>query len=206
MATKRTDTPQPAGGSLSGNAPDRADAVLLLVDVINALDFPGASLFLPAATRTARRMAALKARCMARGIPTIYVNDNFGRWRSHFEAIVSNAMASHAQAAVRQVLPGPDDYFVLKPKNSGFYETTLHLLLGHIGARQLILAGFMADNCVTFTAHDAYLRGYGLWIPSDCTASMRPESTRAALHQAQRVLGADVRASTKRRLPSARRR
>lgn len=186
--------------SLHGNAPDKSGVVLLLVDVINALAFPGAELFLPEAERTARRLATLKARCVQRGIPAVYVNDNFGRWRSNFGAITENAMASHAQRVVRHVLPGPEDYFVLKPKNSGFYETTLHLLLQHIGARQLILTGFMADNCISFTADDAYLRGYELWIPSDCTASMRKESTKAALLHAGRVLGADVRGS-KRRLP-----
>lgn len=190
---------------LHGNTPDRAEVVLLLIDVVNAMDFPGAQLLLARAEPAARRLAALKARCRRRGIPSVYVNDNFGRWRSHFEGLVTHAMGSPGRKVVQHLLPEPDDYFVLKPKNSGFFETTLHLLLTHIQARHLILAGFTADNCVMFTAHDAYLRNYRLWIPSDCTASLRPESARYALRHAQRVLGADIRPSSHRRLVFARR-
>ena len=90
-----------------------------------------------------------------------------------------------------------DDYFVLKPKHSGFFSTTLHTLLDYLGARTLILAGFTADICVLFTANDAYMRDYHLLIPSDCVASLDPRENEHALEQMKRVLKADIRPSAK---------
>jgi nicotinamidase-related amidase len=132
--------------------------VLLLVDVINDFDFPdGAQLFrhaLPAA----RKLAARKRRLRERGVPAIYVNENFGRWQSDFRAQVERCQRKDARgAAIAHLLaPAEDDYSVLKPKHSGFYySTSLAVLLTYLGARRLIFTGFAADICVLFTANDA---------------------------------------------------
>ena len=89
--------------------------------------------------------------------------------------------------------PTDNDYFVLKPKQSGFYSTTLDLLLRHLGARILILTGFSTDICVLFTASDAHLRDYHLWIPMDCVASQDECENERVLNYMQRVLEADIR-------------
>jgi len=88
------------------------------------------------------------------------------------------------------------DYFVLKPKHSGFYSTTLDILLQYLGARTLILTGLTADICVLFTANDAYMRDFHLLIPSDCVASLDPAENGHALEHMRRVLKADIRPST----------
>lgn len=84
---------------------------------------------------------------------------------------------------------------MLKPKHSGFYSTTLDLLLKHLGADTLILAGFTADICILFTANDAYMRDYRLVIPADCVASQDETENRRALSFMERVLKADIRES-----------
>jgi nicotinamidase-related amidase len=91
------------------------------------------------------------------------------------------------------VLPEEDDYFVLKPKHSGFYSTSLDLLLKHLGARTLILAGIAGNNCVLFTANDAYMRDFNLIVPSDCSVSQSEEDNKNALKQMEKVLKADIR-------------
>jgi nicotinamidase-related amidase len=88
-----------------------------------------------------------------------------------------------------------DDYPVLKPRHSAFYGTPLEFLFDELGVRALIITGIAADNCVLFTAHDAYLRRLELWIPRDCVASVRDEDRSRALLHMRRVLKADVRAS-----------
>jgi nicotinamidase-related amidase len=178
---------------LHGSAPDKSNAALLLIDVINDFDFPEAEQLLRFALPAAKNIAALKRRAKDAGIPVIYVNDNFGRWRSDFKKIVAHCRdESRGKPIVELLLPDEDDYFVLKPKNSGFYSTTLDLLLIHLGARNLIITGIQGNNCVLFTANDAYERDYKIFVPSDCTASNTEEQNEHALKQMQTVLKADV--------------
>jgi nicotinamidase-related amidase len=178
---------------LHGSAPDKSTAALLLIDVINDFEFPGGEKLLRLAQPAARKIAALKQRAKDAGIPAIYVNDNFGRWQSDFKKIVAHCRdESRGKPFVELLLPEEDDYFVLKPKNSGFYSTTLALLLTHLGAKNLILTGIQGINCVLFTANDAYMRDYKIFVPSDCTASSTEEENQHALMQMQNVLKADI--------------
>jgi len=183
---------------LHGNAPDKADVALLLIDVINDLDFPEGEQLLRYALPMARRIAALKERARRAGIPAIYANDNFGRWRSDFHAQVEHCLRDgvRGRPVVELLRPDQDDYFVLKPKHSGFFSTTLDILLDYLGVKAVILTGVAANICVLFTAHDAYLRDFHLVVPGDCVASNTEEENRTALEQMAKVLKADTRPST----------
>ncbi len=178
-----------------GNFPDESGIALLLIDVISEMDFEGSEQLLQFALPAARRIAALKRRAETAGIPVIYANDNFGRWRSDFREVIERALSAESRGKpIAELLhPGADDYFVLKPKHSAFFDTTLSTLLHHLGTRTLILTGFSGNMCVLFTAIDAYMRNYRLVIPSDCAASLEPESNAHALDYMQRVLDADTR-------------
>lgn len=179
---------------LHGSAPDSSPVALLLIDVINDLEFEGGEKLLRHALPAARRIAAFKKRCEDAGIPAIYVNDNFGKWRSDFKKLVSHCLDDNTRGReiVELLKPAGDDYFVLKPKHSGFYSTTLDLLLKHLGADTLILAGFTADICILFTANDAYMRDYRLVIPADCVASQDETENQRALKFMERVLKANI--------------
>ena len=168
---------------------------LLLVDVINELEFDGAAALLPRALAMARRLAALKARATKAGVPCIYVNDNFGQWRSDFRTLVERCLtgAVRGQPIARLLAPAEDDYFVLKPLHSGFYTTTLDLLLRELGSRRLIICGVATEGCVLFTASDAYIRGFELFVPRDGSASESPARHRAALAIMKKMLKADTR-------------
>jgi nicotinamidase-related amidase len=177
---------------LHGNAPDTCDVVLLLIDVINDLDFEGGEQLERHARSMAEHLAALKRRAHQAGVPCIYANDNYGRWRSDFSAQVEHCLNGGKRGTflAHALRPEPDDYFVLKPKHSGFYQTCLELLLDHLGARTLLMGGIATDNCVIFTSNDAYLRGYELILLTDGCAAIDPKAHRAALAQMQRLLHA----------------
>ena len=183
---------------LHGSAPDKSNAALLLIDVINDPDFPEGEQLLRLAMPVGKNIARLKQRAKAAGIPSIYVNDNFGRWQSDFKKIVAHCRreGGRGKPFVELLLPDTDDYFVLKPKHSGFYSTTLSLLLTHLGATNLILTGIAGNNCVLFTANDAYMRDFKLFIPADCVVSNTEEENQHALKQMKTVLKADVSPST----------
>lgn len=176
-----------------------AKTVLLLVDVINTFDFPEARQLLRFARPSAGKIAALKARLRRRGIPAIYVNDNFGKWRSDFKRQVEHCIGEECLGAeiARQLIPHEDDYFVLKPKHSGFYSTSLDVLLNHLGAKRLVITGFATDICVLFTANDAYMRDYEVAIPSDCVAAESASANKRILTHMERFLKADIRSSSR---------
>jgi nicotinamidase-related amidase len=171
-------------------------AALLLVDLVNPLDFPGGEALLHRALPMAERIAALQRRARRAGIPTVYVNDNFGAWHLGFRELVEHVRSGRApgRALLDAIAPDPrEDYFVLKPMHSGFFCTALEVLLRRLGARTLILTGLACDICVLMTAADAHMRGFGLVVPSDCVASERESDERRALEHMRRVLRADVR-------------
>lgn len=175
-----------------------SNAALLLIDVINDLDFEGSEKMLPYALEAADRIAELKARAKQIDLPVIYVNDNFGHWRSDFREVADycSLEGKPGRKLVERLRPEDDDYFVLKPRHSGFYDTTLGTLLRHLGAQRLILTGFSGHMCVLLTAADAYMREFELYVPEDCTASPEPEHNDIALAYMRMALKIDSTPST----------
>ena len=187
---------------LHGNAPDKSPVVILLIDVINDLEFPGNQELVRSARLMASRLAWLVERARKNKIPVIYVNDNFGKWRSDFTKQVEHCLEENCcgRPVVEKLKPHPEDYFVLKPKHSGFFASPLDTLLAYLGAKTLILTGIAGDRCVLFTANDAFLRDYRIFVPSDCVISNQAKQNKEALQLMKRVPHADIRPSKKLRL------
>jgi nicotinamidase-related amidase len=154
-----------------------------MIDVINDMQFDEGRKLLKYALPMARRLAALKVHAEAAGIPVIYVNDNFGHWRSDLQTQIKHCLEDGVlgEPVARLLIPKPSDYFVLKPKSSAFFGTTLDILLRHLGTKELVLTGMAADVCILFTAHDAHLRDYAITVPEDCVASNSLHETQLAL-------------------------
>ncbi|WP_288459833.1 isochorismatase family cysteine hydrolase [uncultured Sphingomonas sp.] len=179
-------------------APDTPGATaLLVIDMINDLSFEDGERLRPAAEAAARRIARLRAGAERAGVPVIFVNDNFGRWHADRAAIVDHC--ERADSAGRTLIdalrPRDDDYFIVKPQFSGFYATNLPVLLPQLGASRLILTGVAADICVLFTAADAHMRDYDLWVPGDAVASETAERRDWALDIMRHSMGADTSAT-----------
>jgi nicotinamidase-related amidase len=181
----------------------RCPVALLIIDVINDMRFPGAERLVRHALPMAHKLARLKARAAAAGIPAIYVNDNFGRWRSDFNRLIEYCTQSDVPGRdiARLLRPEPHDYFVLKPMHSAFFGTTLDVLLQHLGVRTVIVTGVAGNICVLFTANDAYMRGFRVYVPRDCVASNTVRENTDALTQMRTVVKATITASP--RLPLA---
>lgn len=113
--------------------------VLLVIDMISNYDFPRGDTLARRALPAARAIARLKQRLGRSGVPTVYANDNYGRWRSDFRQTVEAASAADSRGApiVAALHPEPTDYFVLKPRHSAFYGSPLDVLLDELGARRL---------------------------------------------------------------------
>jgi nicotinamidase-related amidase len=175
----------------------RSSRVLLLVDFMNPLSFPGAEDLAPAAVEAARAAAALKERLRPEGVVTIYANDNYGVWQSDFHSVVSACLGMPGPPGeiAHLLYPQADDLTILKPRHSAFYASPLELLLTEMGARDLVICGVATDMCVQLTAGDAFLREYRVWVPADCTAAESEEAKAASLAFMESVLKCDVRPS-----------
>jgi nicotinamidase-related amidase len=184
---------------LHGNVPDSSPVVLVLIDVINDLEFEGGEALAAQALPMAERLAALTRRARKAGVAVVYVNDNFGKWRSDFRRQLEHVLRDgvRGQRLAELLAPEEDDYFVLKPKHSGFYSTTLDTLLDYLQARTLVLTGLTTNSCVLFTASDAYMRDLAIVVPEDCVAAQTPEEHAHALQQMRVLLKADTTPSTK---------
>lgn len=187
---------KPSG--LNENQMNTSCVAVIIIDMVNDLEFPGATNMFDAAVKVAENIACLKERARQERLPVIYANDNFGRWRSNFVDIVHYCLQSEVRGRpLAEILkPAPDDYFVLKPRHSAFYATPLEQLLSRLGCGRLILCGISGNMCVQFTACDAYMRDYELHVPKDCMASRTEAENRRSLEYMQYVLGADITSSS----------
>src|SRR4029453_5172887 len=184
--------------NLHGSAPDKHKFALLLIDVINDFDFPEANQLLKNARPMARVLLRLKRRAAKGGVPGLYVNNNYRRWKSDFRRTVDYCAGHGRGPEIVQLLrPDENDYFVLKPKHSGFFSTPLATLLRYLETQTLILTGIAGNFCVLFTANDAYMRDFHLFVPSDCTVSNTKKENDLALRLMKKFLKADTRSSSK---------
>jgi nicotinamidase-related amidase len=179
---------------LHGNVPDQCSVALILIDVINDMEFSNGEALLKNALPAARKLAALKRRAKQANVPVIYVNDNFGKWRSDFRQLLGHVLEDgvRGEPVGKLLKPDEDDYFVLKAKHSGFYHTQLDLLIAYLQVRTVVLAGFATDICVLFTAADAYMRDLDIIVPSDCSAAPQMKQHQQALEHMERVLEAET--------------
>jgi nicotinamidase-related amidase len=185
---------------------------LLLIDVINDLAFDGSEALVEQAEQMAARLARLKRRATQAGVPAIYINDNFGQWRSDFRQTIAHCTSPRApgRCVSQRLRPTQRDYFVLKPKHSGFFDTTLDTLLGALKIRRVIVTGIAGNICVLFTANDAYMRDLKIFAPPDCIVSNTAAENDHALRQIRTVLKGNITDSVRlnfrrgRRVASAR--
>jgi nicotinamidase-related amidase len=169
---------------------------LLIVDMIGNFDHENGEELFRHALPAAGNISRLKEKAAAANVPVIYVNDNFGEWKHDFKATLEAARASErGKQIVDLIEPGPDDYHILKPQRSGFFSTPLDVLLASLKVSRLVITGAATDICVLATAHDAYMRGFEIIVPGDCTAAATDAQKSEALDLLSRIVDADTRPS-----------
>ena len=180
----------------------KSGLALVLIDVINHFEFPDGKNILRQALAIAPGLARLKKRAREAGIPTIYVNDNFGQWRSDQSKLLKYCLRPEAagRSFVDQLRPDDKDYFVLKPMHSAFYQTPLDLLLRELESSSLILSGLTTNSCILCTAHDADMRHFKIIVPRDCCAARSAREHRQALEHIGAMADARIVLSSSLRL------
>src|SRR6476661_3687793 len=168
-------------------------AALLIIDMIGTFEHEDGDNLFQNAKPAAEKIGALKNRAAELKIPVIFVNDNYGEWRNDFHATLEAARGSDFGSQILELINvGPEDYHVLKPQRSGFFSTPLEVLLASLKVSTVIITGIATDICVLFTANDAYMRGYHVIVPRDCTAAVTAEQASSTLELLERVSETDT--------------
>lgn len=162
------------------------------MDMISDFEFEDGEDLYPQALKAAGMIRDLKARAKKHRAPVIFVNDNFGHWEQDFRLFAAKVRDSskRGREISEMLAPEENDLYILKPQRSGFYETQLSLLLQSLNVSNAIVCGVTTDICVLFTAHDAYMRGFHVYVPEDCSAAVEPEHHQEALKFLRRVADA----------------
>ncbi len=187
-----------SGKAVQRRVRGKAGDVLLIIDCINDLEFEGGEKVLPWALKLAPKLDRFRKAAHRAGLPVVYVNDNFGKWQSNFLEVYRHCTRAGARGApvAKRLKPGAADFFVLKPRHSAFFSTSLIPLLEHLEAGRLILTGMATNLCVLFSAHDAHMHRYPLIVFSDCCAAETDFDHNIALDQLERFCSAEICLST----------
>jgi nicotinamidase-related amidase len=170
---------------------------LLIIDMINNFDFIGGNTLLNHTEQIINPLLTLKKKAKKNDVPIIYINDHFYLWQANYHKIIEHCTCENNKELLSKITPEQDDYFLIKPKHSAFYGTALHTLLNQLNAKNLIITGVAGNICVLFSANDAYMREFNIWVPSDCIASNTIEENEYALNMMENVLGANIEESSK---------
>ncbi|GHD93054.1 cysteine hydrolase family protein [Streptomyces naganishii] len=165
---------------------------LIVIDMINTYDHKDAELLIPSVEPVVPVITDLLRRAREQDVPVIYVNDNFGEWRSHHGELLDHALAGPHARLVEPIKPDSDSLFVLKTRHSIFFETPLEYLLRQQGLTRLVLVGQVTEQCVLYSALDAHIRHFDVVVPEDAVAHIHEDLARAALRMMERNMGARV--------------
>ncbi|MFI2780489.1 isochorismatase family cysteine hydrolase [Streptomyces sp. ALB3] len=168
-------------------------SALIVIDMLNTYSHPDAELLIPSVREALPRIVDLIGRARDEDVPVIYVNDNFGQWRSHHGEIVETTLSGAHGDLVEPVLPDDDSLFVVKARHSIFYETPLTYLLSQLDVDRVVLCGQVTEQCVLYSALDAHIRHLKVTIPDDAVAHIHKDLAQAALQMMERNMSASIR-------------
>ncbi|RSS84172.1 cysteine hydrolase family protein [Streptomyces sp. WAC06614] len=168
---------------------------LIVIDMLNTYDHEDAEVLVRSVREALPGVEALLGRARKAGAPVVYVNDNFGRWRSHHGEILEAALAGRYADLVEPIAPDEESLFVVKARHSAFFETPLAYLLGQLEARRVVLCGQVTEQCVLYSALDAHIRHLDVVVALDAVAHIDPGLAEAALRMMERNMSAELRTS-----------
>ena len=165
---------------------------LVVIDMINPYDHADADKLVGSVREVLPQVGGLLERAGDSDVPVIYVNDNFGSWRSNRDDLVESALRGHHPELVEPIRPQAGSLFVVKVRHSIFFQTPLEYLLGQEAVERVVLTGQVTEQCVLYSALDAYIRHFDVSVPRDAVAHIHEDLAEAALKMMEINMSADV--------------
>jgi nicotinamidase-related amidase len=170
-----------------------SDTAVLVVDMMNSYQHPDAEELIPNVGTIIDPLADLVHRAHeSDDVDLIYVNDNYGEFTAEFSDIVRAALDGARPELVKPILPAEGSRLLTKVRHSAFYSTALAYLLNRLGTKRLVLTGQVTEQCILYSALDAYVRHFSVVIPTDAVAHIEAELGSAACKMMERNMSAEL--------------
>jgi nicotinamidase-related amidase len=169
-------------------------SAVCVVDMLNPYDHEDAELLTANVEGVVEPIAGLVERARREGAEVIYVNDNYGDWNSSQEELAERAMSGRRPDLVEPLLPPDGASFVIKARHTIFYMTPLEYLLSQREIDHLVLTGQVTEQCILYSALDAYVRHLKVTVPPDGVAHIHEDLSDAALKMMERNMRAELTA------------
>jgi nicotinamidase-related amidase len=170
----------------------RVKSALIVVDMLNEYDHEDSEVLVESVRAVLPAMRELVERAQRDQTPIVYVNDNYGDWGAGRPEIVERAIAGRAADLVEPIVPAEGTWFIAKARHSIFYETQLEYLLREQGIERVVLVGQVTEQCILYSALDAYVRHFKVAVPADAVAGIHEDLADAALRMMERNMRADI--------------
>ena len=167
-------------------------SALVVVDMLNPYEHDDAELLARGGRRRSEPLTKLIARARDEEVAVIYVNDNYGDWASSGKELADHALEGARPDLVKPVLPPEDSAFIVKARHTIFYGTPLDYLLGQREIDHLVLVGQVTEQCILYSALDAYVRHFRVTVPPDGVAHIHEKLADAALEMMRRNMKAEL--------------
>jgi nicotinamidase-related amidase len=165
---------------------------LLIVDVVNSYDFEDAERLVASAREAVPHIGELLGRARDEGVRVIYVNDNYGAWNASPDDLVQRVLGGDYADLLEPLVPDEDAAFVVKARHSVFYETPLEYLLRQEEIGRIVLTGQVTEQCILYSALDAYIRHLEVAVATDAVAHIYEDLAEAALQMMERNMRAEL--------------
>ena len=170
-------------------------SALIVIDMLNEYDHEDADALVEAVRDVLPAMTRLVERAQREDTPVVYVNDNYGDWSAGRPELTDRAVSGRGREVVEPIAPDEDTWFIAKARHSIFYETQLEYLLREHEVERVVLVGQVTEQCILYSALDAYVRRFQVAVPSDAVASIHDDLADAALQMMERNMQAEVTTS-----------
>jgi nicotinamidase-related amidase len=170
-----------------------SDVAVLVIDMLNTYRHEDANVLADHVADIVDPLAGLLSRAGSRDdVDVIYVNDNYGDFTADFDDLVEKALHGERPDLISPIAPPDGCLRLLKARHSAFYSSSLDYLLGRLEARRLVLTGQVTEQCILYTALDAYVRHFDVVVAPDAVAHIDPELGDAALTMMQKNMHAEI--------------
>lgn len=176
---------------------------LIVIDMLNPYGHEDAEPLMDSVSNMLPSLQELTQRAPDAGLLTVYVNDNHGDWSAGPKKIVRRALDGAAPSLVEPIVPDEDTPFIVKARHSVFYQTLLEYVLRREDVDRLILAGQVTEQCILYSALDAYVRHFEFVVPRHAVAHIHEDLAAAALRMMEENMRGRVTMSLEETLEAA---
>ena len=167
-------------------------SAVIVVDMLNEYDHEDADVLVESVREALPAMRSVIERAHGQGTPVVYVNDNYGDWAAGRSELIERAVAGRARDVVEPIAPREGTWFIAKARHSIFYETQLEYLLREQEVERIVLVGQVTEQCILYSALDAYVRHFEVAVPRDAVAGIHADLANCALRMMERNMSAEV--------------